>query len=269
MAHAVYYSDKAVDLCSDNATLFEYSIQNVYLHYVLWATQEYTEEQTRELLDRTNDLVQRIEELVTAMTAARDKEDNSEEIDEEIAVINDLSVSLLLSRGQLKYFLGDITGAIKDFTKGIDSNSEDVGIKSSLYRCRGYCYGKLGQKKLAAKDYKEVIKIEDSPEKYDNANFAYLVLGNTKKAIAITDDILSRSTTTSDDYYSAATLYALMGNREKALEYLEKAFEEGYTYFGWIHWDDQLDAIRETPEFKTLLNKYEEKYKDRISLLSK
>ncbi len=82
-------------------------------------------------------------------------------------------------------------------------------------------------------------------------------------------DNLNSSDDLASDYYDVATLYSLMADRDKAIDYLEKAFEAGCTYFGLIHWDDQLDNIRDTREFKALVDKYEKKYKERLSLLPK
>lgn len=44
-----------------------------------------------------------------------------------------------------------------------------------------------------------------------------------------------------------------MKNKEKALEYLEKSLESGYNRFAHIGIDHDMDFIRETTEFKSLM----------------
>lgn len=50
-----------------------------------------------------------------------------------------------------------------------------------------------------------------------------------------------------------------MKNKEKALEYLELSLKNGYKRFAHIRNDSDMDFIRETSEFKRILEEYENK----------
>ncbi len=50
-----------------------------------------------------------------------------------------------------------------------------------------------------------------------------------------------------------------MGEKEKSISYLRKAFESGYRKFSQVKRDRDLINIRSTKEFEALMNEYEEK----------
>ena len=51
-----------------------------------------------------------------------------------------------------------------------------------------------------------------------------------------------------------------MGRLEESLSALRISFEKGYRSFSHIRLDDDMDAVRELPEFKTLIEEYEAKH---------
>lgn len=69
-----------------------------------------------------------------------------------------------------------------------------------------------------------------------------------------------------------------MGRLNESVAALRKAFENGYRSFAHIEHDDDMDAIRELPEFKHLIEEYkakpirieadDEQAKDKIETIS-
>ncbi|HEV2668300.1 MAG TPA: tetratricopeptide repeat protein, partial [Blastocatellia bacterium] len=57
------------------------------------------------------------------------------------------------------------------------------------------------------------------------------------------------------DFYNLACAFALSGEKEKALDNLEKAINAGFTDRRQYETDNDLDSLRETERFKELLNK--------------
>jgi len=58
-------------------------------------------------------------------------------------------------------------------------------------------------------------------------------------------------------FYDAACASSLSEEKEEAVAHLKDALENGWTNVGLLKNDSDLDAIREMPEYKTLLEKYE------------
>ena len=156
-------------------------------------------------------------------------------------------------RGWFKELRGDMDDAIEDLSMSIVLDPE----YSYAYASRGDIYLKLGKKELAEEDFKKVIEIENSPDKYDCIHYAYHGLGENNKAIEAIDSIIARDSTDSGNYYDAACLYSRMKDKSNALKYLEKCLELGYNRFAHIEQDFDMDYLRETEEFKILINKYQ------------
>lgn len=158
-------------------------------------------------------------------------------------------------RGWFKELSGDLEGALEDLSVCVVLNPEE----SYALEARGDIYLKQGKKDLAEADFKKVIEIEDTPDKYGCIHYAYQGLGLYDKAIEAMDSVIARNEDRAGSYYDAACLYARMGNRQKSLEYLEKSFELGYRRFAHIARDTDLDPIRDMEEFKVLIRKYDNK----------
>lgn len=165
-------------------------------------------------------------------------------------------------RGWYKSLSGDDEGAIEDMTMCITLEPDHA----YSYLVRGDAYMRQGKADLAKSDYEKVIELENSPEKYECIHYAYLALGEKEKAIAAIDTIIARSEDKKGEYYDAACLYSRMENKEKAIEYLGKSLESGYNRFAHMRNDDDMDFIRDTPEYKALIEKYEKKANQKDSL---
>ena len=155
-------------------------------------------------------------------------------------------------RGWFKELIGRNDEAIEDLTMSIVLDP----TYAYSYSARGDVYMKQGKRELAEADFKKIIEIEDSPEKYDCIHYAYQGLGQYDKAMAAMDTIIARDTTSAATYYDAACLYCRMGKTGQGLAFLEKSLSLGYKRFAHIDRDADLDPIREMDEFKQLIMKY-------------
>ena len=160
-------------------------------------------------------------------------------------------------RGWFKEY-SDVEGAIEDFTMAITLDPTDT----YSYISRGNLYDKMGKKDLAKEDYEKIIEIEKTVKDYETLHYAYQSLGNYDKAIEVMDSIIVRDSTEAGTYYDAACLYSRMNKIEQALSYLEKAVEMGYKRFAHMDNDHDMDALRDLPEYKSLIQKYKDSVKD-------
>lgn len=82
-----------------------------------------------------------------------------------------------------------------------------------------------------------------------------------KGAIDILEKLLNRSNLNENKkeqaniYYDLACNYSLIGNKKKALDYLEESILHGYANFKHLQEDSDFDLIRENPKFKNLIRK--------------
>ncbi len=160
-------------------------------------------------------------------------------------------------RGWYKDISGDPEGALEDLSMSIVLDPD----YTYSYMTRANIYMKQNKTELAVADYKKIIEIEDSPEKYECIPYAFLGLGEKEKAIAAIERIILKDTTDAGNYYDAACLYSRMKDKANALKYLEKSLELGFRRFAHIEQDDDMDFLRETNEFKELIMKYKSSWK--------
>jgi hypothetical protein len=55
--------------------------------------------------------------------------------------------------------------------------------------------------------------------------------------------------------YNFVIIYAALGDKDKALEFLERAYDERSYYMTWLNVDFQLDSLRDDPRFKDIVRR--------------
>ncbi len=164
------------------------------------------------------------------------------------------------SRGQYKYYIGEIDGALEDYNTSITLNPEAAWH----YLYRGILYLQKGDKEAARADFELSVRLDSVYEETDCSYYAYYYLGDHNKAIETLHKALAADSS-AGTYYDAACLYSLMGDTATALSYLRKSLEGGYRDFVHIRRDHDLDNIRQTAEYESLLREYEAKHRAEIS----
>ncbi len=126
---------------------------------------------------------------------------------------------VLLSLGQLRVAEGRFEEATQFFTRAINA-----GLRGS------FVYGQLARAQL------EVGRNEEAVQNYEKALAAGIPQG--ARALA---------------YYNLACGYARLGQKEKALEALSNAVNEGFTDRNQYETDPDLASVRSEPRFRDIL----------------
>ena len=155
------------------------------------------------------------------------------------------------TRGWYKDGLNDIDGAVEDYTTALTLNPDIIFI----YCSRAHLYSLKGEDELARKDYEMVVQKDTVPDNNSSAMFALHHLGRNEEAAAWMDKILE-SNDDNGSNYNAACLYSLMGDMEKSLYYLEQSFVKGYKSYHHMMNDSDLENVRKTEAFVSLMEKY-------------
>lgn len=208
--------------------------------------------------------------------------------------MNPDDLDLISSKADMFGESGDIDGAIKEWTIYIDKTPDFFG---GYYR-RGffednsgrtdealadydmaimlqpdYAYSYLGkgdmlmrkgQTEAAMEAYHKVVELDTVPDNSSCAMYAYLALGERKKAEDFMQRVLANDTTDCGNYYDGACFYSRLGDLDKALVNLRIAFEKGFRRFHHVMSDDDLEALRSTDGFKTLMDEFQ-KVSDEIT----
>ena len=206
------------------------------------------------------------------------------------AMEKDPDWQLYIRRGDYYRLNGNLDAAISDFTAAV----EDAPSEGFCYYRRGWTYEMQGERKKALEDYNMGLEMtQDYPYLYlmrgelllldgnkaeadadfemviqkdtiaDNGScrqYALHFLGRDNEAEEWMDKIIAADPENDGNYYDRACLYSRMGRLEKSIAALRKSFEKGYRSFSHIRLDDDMDAVRDLPEFKALMEEYEAKH---------
>lgn len=206
------------------------------------------------------------------------------------AMEKDPDWQLYVRRGDYYRLNGDLDLAIADFNAAV----EDAPKEGYCYYRRGWTYEMQGERKKAMEDYNMGLEMtQDYPYQYlmrgemlllegkkteadadfemviqkdtiaDNGScrqYALYFLGRNNEAEEWMNKIIEDDPENYGNYYDQACLYSRMGRLEESIAALRKSFEKGYRSFSHIRLDDDLDAVRDLPEFKALMEEYEAKH---------
>ncbi len=149
-------------------------------------------------------------------------------------------------------FLGDDAKALERYSSGIEMDDRHPYI----FLMRGEIYQKQGKKELADADFKAVVEKDTVLRDGSCRQYALHFLGRDKEALEWQDSLAVKFPDDPGTYYDQACLYSSMGRTEDALKAIKTALERGYNNFRHIADDDDLDPIRNIPEFVSLVEKY-------------
>lgn len=112
-----------------------------------------------------------------------------------------------------------------------------------------------GRLELARRFYLEVLRIDPG---YVNAINNLGVICLAEKDFGGAEDYFNQALTVRadsvDPYYNLACLYALTGDTRRGLDSLKKAIQLDQTAREWARKDNDLDGLRESPEFDLLID---------------
>lgn len=155
-------------------------------------------------------------------------------------------------RGWCKEMLGDKKAALEDYNLGIDIDQD----YPYLYLMRGTLLLEQGNIKEANADFETILRLDTLATDNSCRQYALHFLGRDKEAAEWMEKIIAADPDDMGNYYDKACLYSRMGDAATSIEALRIALEKGYRSFAHIEHDDDMDAVRNLPEFISLMEKY-------------
>ena len=162
--------------------------------------------------------------------------------------------------GQLNSERENPESALEAYDMALSLSADDTKI----FNQRGRLLLKMGQKERAAKDFQRILDLEQTYVYRPYTPFALYFLGRAKEAAARMDSIMAKGD--DEQAYNAACIYALCGNKQQALTYLERALKSRkYTDFDNIDTDSDLDGLRDDADFKALVKQYRDAWEAHLA----
>jgi adenylate cyclase len=158
--------------------------------------------------------------------------------------------------GRIQFSNGAFAEALELFQRVID-------IKPGFYVAHAdlkQTYAGLGRVAEADAANREILEMMpnyllQNPDDYRARMMHAITLaevGETAKAIAEGASALELSPGDSLMFYNGACLYAVLGEKRRAIDALRQAMALGYSSIAWMKHDPDLDSLRDEPEFVEL-----------------
>ena len=119
----------------------------------------------------------------------------------------------------------------------------------------GWCLIGKGNKTEARAEFQRATTLDDLPWYVSSLGYACAVSGDRAKAEQILQDLEELSKQRYVSPANRAAVYLGLGEKEKALGWLEKAYEDRDPIFWWIDGDQLYDSVRNEPRFQALVQK--------------
>lgn len=156
-----------------------------------------------------------------------------------------------LIRGRVYMSMHNYPRAIEEYSRALVLKA-DPDMWARLAETYSLAGDEAGAKRTIEQGLKEMPN--------DTVIEMLLIMGDTISAKAKAPKMVSKETS-ANQQYNAACIYSRMNMPEEALAALRKSLECGFRNFYHIAWDQDLDNIRELPEFKEMMDEYRVKAK--------
>lgn len=167
-------------------------------------------------------------------------------------ILDPASPVIRYQAGMLLYRRRQYPQAVEQLLKGLDLNEEFPILHWGL----GICLERQARYVDAACELQKAASLSSGNSNVA-AGLGYVMArsGNVKGALRCATRLQSQSKTCYVCPYHLAKIYAALGDRSKAFHFLQKAYEEGSTWFKFLALDPQLDMLHGESRFAALVAK--------------
>lgn len=162
-----------------------------------------------------------------------------------------LSLFINAGMGWISFLARDYDRAIAECTRTIEM--EPGFAPAHVYR--GMAYEQKGMFDKAIADLEAARDSEGRPSYSGALGHAYAVAGRKDQARALLRELKESSAKHYFPPYHLALIYVGLGEKEEALNLLEKAYEDRYPWLIHLNVEPRLDPLRSEPRFKSLVRR--------------
>jgi TolB-like protein/DNA-binding winged helix-turn-helix (wHTH) protein/Tfp pilus assembly protein PilF len=170
----------------------------------------------------------------------------------EIARINqiDLGPSAAMTEAGVYYQLRDYPSLVEAAQRGIASNPNEWVEHRDL----GIGYEGIGKLSEAIIEYQKAMELSNGDQDASaSLAHAYAAIGKRAEAERILRDLEHGAKESYVSPYILATIYAGLGEQDKAIQFLEKALDQRSLEISWnLKADQRVDNLRSDPRFQDL-----------------
>jgi serine/threonine-protein kinase len=168
---------------------------------------------------------------------------------QQAVTLDPLTPSLRANTALLNYFGGRYSDALTQLTAVLKTDSTDIIARWGL----GLVKEQLGSPAEAIAIFEPIVG--SSPNRISSLGHAYAIAGRTEQARAALDTLTARAARTYVPAYWFALVHVGLGEKEEAITWLERAYQERSTVLAYLRLDPRLEPLRDHPRFLALLHR--------------
>jgi eukaryotic-like serine/threonine-protein kinase len=166
--------------------------------------------------------------------------------------LDPLSLIITVAIGWALYFHRQYDEAIEQLQRAIELDPN----YPVTYWILGLVLRKTGHSELAITEGETAVRLSNGSPLMRAALASTLsTAGRTPKALHLLDDLLELAKHTYVAPYFFAGIYIGLGDNNRAIEYLERSYEEHSHWLIYLHIDPSMDALRDDPRFLNLMQR--------------
>jgi tetratricopeptide (TPR) repeat protein len=165
--------------------------------------------------------------------------------------LDPLSMIIATEVGKTFYFARRYDEAIEQYQKSLEIDYNFALAHKGLAEV--YSKQSFFDKSLAEIE-KAITLSKRSIFILDDLGYIYALAGRRAEAEQVLEELENLSTETYVPPYGRAAIHAGLGNTDKAMEWLGRAYEER-SFLAWIKMDPVFDGLRDDKRFDSLLEK--------------
>jgi tetratricopeptide (TPR) repeat protein len=123
------------------------------------------------------------------------------------------------------------------------------------YTFLGLGYEKTGRFEEAVRNLEKARTLDDNPTIFEMLGGAYAAWGKKDEARKVLRELTDRVTKRYVCPYEVATIYAGLGDKDSAFDWLDKAVEARADCIPWVMPDPKNDVLRSDPRYDALLRR--------------
>ncbi len=146
----------------------------------------------------------------------------------------------------------------RDYARALAAGRKAVGIDPGFWYAHltlGLGFEKVGRLDDAIASYERARKLDSGPLVLEMLGGAYAAAGRTEDARKVLAQLTRMEQARYVCPYEVATVYAGLGDKRHALEWLKKSYDAKADCTPWLNVDAKLDALRDHPDFKALASR--------------
>ena len=164
--------------------------------------------------------------------------------------LDPLSLIVNAHLGRMYYYAGRYDEAIEQLQKTLDLDPKFYVARRYL----GQAYEEQGKYEDAIRELNQAMMLSSSVLTKSELGHAYAVAGKISEARRMLSE-LQAAPPAQVSSFLIASIYAGLGEKDKAFEYLQKAYDEKADRISYLNADPRLKPLRTDPRFQQMLQR--------------